>query len=311
MTIERARILAHLKPWGATDLRPWSSAGDGTACIGELSFERVDAVAPPTALLLKFLFASEPLSIQVHPDDIYARSIGLPHGKSEAWYILSAETGAKVALGLRAPLTQNELRKAINDGSIANLVDWQSVKARDIVAVPAGTIHAIGAGVVIAEIQQRSDATFRLFDYGRGRPLHVERALSVAARTRANSQQRTDRISAERTLLASTPHFVLERIALAPRSKWSLHAERETWLVVLNGDVKAGSYNLARGEAVFAQAERLDLNVSQNAFECLVAYTGTDGPLPSLLDQTDSQRMKAAVHAGGDFAFGMQIGTCP
>lgn len=311
MTIERARILVHPKPWGVTDLRPWSGAGDGTACIGELSFERVDAAAPPTALLLKFLFASEPLSIQVHPNDSYARSIGLPHGKSEAWYVLSAETWAKVALGLRAPITQNELRQAINDGSIANLVDWQTVKARDVIAVPAGTIHAIGAGVVIAEIQQRSDVTFRLFDHGRGRPLHTEQALAVAARSPADPQQRPERISAECTLLAATPHFILERIALMPGSKWSLDAERETWLVILNGNVKAGTFHLARGEAVFAQAERLNLNVGQNAFECLVAYTGAGGPLPSLLDQIGSRRMKAAVHAVGDLPSGMQIGTCP
>ena len=85
MAIERAHVAVHLKPWGVTDLRPWSQAGGNGARIGELSFERTDRAAPATSLLLKLLFTSEPLSIQVHPDDAYARSIGLPNGKNEAW----------------------------------------------------------------------------------------------------------------------------------------------------------------------------------------------------------------------------------
>ena len=98
----------------------------------------------------------------------YAQSMGLPNGKTEAWYVLSATPEAKVALGLKRRLTPQQLREAIDDGSISDLVVWQAVSAGDVIFVPAGTIHAIGAGLVIAEIQQRSDATFRLFDHGRG-----------------------------------------------------------------------------------------------------------------------------------------------
>ena len=101
--------------------------------------------APTPALLLKLLFTSEPLSIQVHPDDAFARSIGLPNGKTEAWYILSAVPDAKIAVGLKRRITPHELRASIRDGSIVDLVQWRPVSKGDIIFVPAGTIHAIGA----------------------------------------------------------------------------------------------------------------------------------------------------------------------
>ena len=180
MTIEHAIAHSLPKPWGVVDPRPWSSAGRDDNTIGEIWYERSGLAAVAPSLLLKLLFTSQPLSIQVHPDDAYAQSIGLANGKTEAWYILSASAEAKVALGLKRRLTSQQMRHAADDGSIADLVVWQAVAAGDTVFVPAGTIHAIGAGLVIAEIQQRSDATFRLFDHGRGRELHIESAIAVA-----------------------------------------------------------------------------------------------------------------------------------
>ena len=167
MAIEHASVQVVRKPWGVSDLHPWSSIDGSGDAVGELWFQRADKNAPIPALLLKLLFTSEPLSIQVHPDDAFARSIGLPNGKTEAWYILSAAPDARVGVGLKRRLTPQELRAAITDGSIADLVQWRPVAKGDIIFIPAGTIHAIGAGIVLAEIQQRSDATFRLFDYGR------------------------------------------------------------------------------------------------------------------------------------------------
>ena len=180
MTIELASTRAVEKPWGRTDLRPWSDAGRANGKIGEIWFERRDPAAHEPSLLLKLLFTSEPLSVQVHPGDAFAHSIGEARGKSEAWYVLSAESGGRVALGLDRRLTSEQLREAIADGSIAKRIAWQEVACGDVVDVPAGSIHAIGAGLVIAEIQQRSDTTFRLFDYGRSRDLHVEQAVAVA-----------------------------------------------------------------------------------------------------------------------------------
>src|SRR5258708_4905281 len=105
MPVERASVLVIRKPWGVSDLKPWSSVDGGGEAVGELWFERADENAPIPALLLKLLFTSEPLSIQVHPDDTFARAMGLPNGKSEAWYILSAEPGARIGVGLKHRIT--------------------------------------------------------------------------------------------------------------------------------------------------------------------------------------------------------------
>ena len=148
--------------------------------------------ADTPALLLKLLFTSEPLSIQVHPDDTFARAMGLPNGKSEAWYILSAEPDAQIGVGLKHQVTPQELRASIKDGSIAELVQWRPVAKGDVIFIPAGTIHAIGAGIVLAEIQQRSDATFRLFDYGRQRELHEDNGVAVAHAVAASSAHQSD-----------------------------------------------------------------------------------------------------------------------
>ena len=205
MAMELARTLAQPRPWGVVDLRPWSKAGHEGVRIGEIRYERPGEPAPNSSLLLKLLFTSEPLSIQVHPDDAHAHSIGLPNGKTEAWYVLSAAPEAKVALGLKRRLTQQQLREAVHDGSISNLVVWQAVLPDDVIFVPAGTIHAIGAGLVIAEIQQRSDATFRLFDHGRQRELHIESAIAVADAGPADFRVQPNRLTDERTLLVSSP----------------------------------------------------------------------------------------------------------
>ncbi len=105
MAIEHASVQVVRKPWGVTDLHPWSGIDGSDDAIGELWFQRIDQNAPSPALLLKLLFTSQPLSIQVHPDDAFARSIGLPNGKTEAWYILSATPDARVAVGLKRHLT--------------------------------------------------------------------------------------------------------------------------------------------------------------------------------------------------------------
>ncbi len=119
MSIEHARAHIVPKPWGVLDLHPWSNESTGGKTIGEIWFERSDHSAIKSSLLLKLLFTSEPLSIQVHPGDAYAHSIGLPNGKTEAWHILSADPGAKVALGLAHRLNPQQLRDAITSGSIS------------------------------------------------------------------------------------------------------------------------------------------------------------------------------------------------
>src|SRR5712692_483736 len=122
MAIELARARALPKPWGVVDLRPWSNARHDDGAIGEIWYERPGKDATNPSLLLKLLFTNQPLSIQVHPDDAFAHSMGLPNGKTEAWYVLSATPEAKVALGLHRRLTSQEFRQATYDGSISDLV---------------------------------------------------------------------------------------------------------------------------------------------------------------------------------------------
>jgi mannose-6-phosphate isomerase len=282
MAIEHARACALPKPWGLVDLRPWSNARHDGGAIGEIWYERPSGVAADSSLLLKMLFTNQPLSIQVHPDDAFAHSIGLPNGKTEAWYVLSAAPEAKVALGLNQCLTPQLLRKAVDDGSISDLVEWQNVSPGDVIFVPAGTIHAIGAGLVIAEIQQRSDATFRLFDHGRQRDLHIESAVAVAHAGPAHFQVKPDRLTDERTLLVSSPHFVFERIELAPNSAWYMATEQETWFLVINGSARAGSFDFGTGDAIFVQSDRIDIHAGPTGMVGLAAYPG-GGPALQLL----------------------------
>jgi mannose-6-phosphate isomerase len=282
MPIERASVLVIHKPWGVRDLRPWSSIDGSSEAVGELWFERADSNAPIPALLLKLLFTSEPLSIQVHPDDTYARAMGMPNGKSEAWYIISAEPDAQIGVGLKRRITPQELRTSIGNGSIVDLVQWRPVAKGDVISIPAGTIHAIGAGIVLAEIQQRSDATFRLFDYGRLRELHEDDAVAVANAWPLRPSPDPTRLSDERTLLVAGRYFVLERLDLPQASSWALLAEPETWILVLDGHAAVGLTALSAGEAIFAAGGRSSIEVGVNGLTALVAYPAA-APVASLL----------------------------
>lgn len=275
MPTEHASVRVVHKPWGVSDLQPWSSI-DGTGdAVGELWFERADNNATIPALLFKLLFTSEPLSIQVHPDDTFARAMGMPNGKSEAWYIISAKPGAQIGVGLKQRVTPQELRASIRDGSIVELVQWRPVEKGDVIFIPAGTIHAIGAGIVLAEIQQRSDTTFRLFDYGRQRELHEDNGVAVANAWPLRSTQNPIRLTDERTVLVASRYFVLERIELPEGSSWALLAEPETWILVLDGHAAIGLAAASIGQAIFVGGGRTSIEVGLNGFTALVAYPAT------------------------------------
>lgn len=279
MAVEYAPVRAVHKPWGSTDLRPWRALRDSNP-VGELWFERPGS--PASDLLLKLIFTRENLSIQVHPTDAYARSIGLAHGKSEAWVILDAAPGAQIALGLSHRVSPEQLRAALQDGTILDLVKWRPVVTGDAVLVPAGTIHAIGAGLIIAEVQQNIDATFRLYDYGRMRKLHIDNGMAVADPGPAQVMPAPRMIDAARTLLAANPHFVLERIALPARSDWTFAADVEAWLLVVEGRAYLGRMPLSPGEAIFLRADRSTIHADAAGMKGLVAYSAA-APLPDLL----------------------------
>jgi mannose-6-phosphate isomerase len=178
------------------------------------------------------------------------------------------------------------LRTSIEDGSIEGLVQWHHVQKGDVIFVPAGTIHAIGAGLVIAEIQQRSDATFRLFDHGRGRELHVDNAVAVANAGPAGRQSAPQHLTDTRTLLVASPHFVLEQIDFSPKSTWELRADSETWLLVLEGHARIGSIKAFIGEAIFVKADHTSINVGSDGLTGLLAYAAVE-PCPGLLHNLD------------------------
>lgn len=135
-------------------------------------------------LLMKFLFPAEKLSVQVHPDDATAQRFGEPRGKTECWYVAHAKPGAQVALGLKPGVTAAELEQAIHEKTAENLLHWVDVFQGEMIYVVAGTVHTLGPGLVMVETQQQSDITYRLYDYGRPRPLHLDRGLaSVKERT--------------------------------------------------------------------------------------------------------------------------------
>lgn len=160
--------------WGSTELEPWYR--NPSAKTGEVWLETV----PGIPLLIKFIFTTEALSIQVHPNDEQARAAGEERGKTEMWVVLRAGENARIGVGLREPIPQERLRSACESGEIELLLDWKAVRAGDAILVEAGTIHAIGGGIVLCEIQQESDITYRLYDYGRARMLHLDRGIKVS-----------------------------------------------------------------------------------------------------------------------------------
>ena len=203
-TFQRLETLVLEKPWGRTDI-PREFGNFGGRRIGEIWFAHPDGDAAP--FMIKFLFTSERLSIQVHPDDVAAHDAGLIRGKDECWLVMAADPGAVLGVGLTENTTRDALREAALDGSIIDMIDWRPARVNDFIYNPAGTIHAIGGGLTIVEVQQNIDRTYRLYDYGRPRELHLDEGLKVAA-TEPVADPRDVHIDPTRdTKLASGPHF--------------------------------------------------------------------------------------------------------
>ncbi len=293
MPTEHAVARVVHKPWGVGDLQPWSSVDGSGDAVGELWFERVDKNAPIPVLLLKLLFTSQPLSIQVHPDDTFARAMGMPNGKSEAWYILSAQDYAQIGVGLKHQVTPQQLRASIQSGSIAELMHWRPVAKGDVIYIPAGTIHAIGAGIVLAQVQQNSDVTFRLFDYGRHRELHEDDGAAVAHAWPLRTPCNPTRLTTERTVLVASKYFVLERIELPEGSSWAMLAEPETWMLVLDGHAAIGLAAASVGETIFIRGGRTSIEVGIYGLSALIAYPASHA-VDFLLQNLDEQPGKPA-----------------
>ena len=239
MDADPIRVVPRLieRIWGRTDLEAWydGAARDSATPLGEAWLTDMDcdvegggtlrdrinadragmlgdaAGSPP--ILAKLLFTAAPLSIQVHPTDAAARSSGVAaSGKDEAWLVLEAAPDAVVWVGFTAQVTPARLRTAAADGSLPTLLHRRPVRVGDTVQVPAGTVHAVGAGLVLLEIQDPVDVTYRLYDYGRPRPLQVEQALAVANLAAAGTPEAdaADWV-ADGRIFAYAPRFTAER----------------------------------------------------------------------------------------------------
>ena len=232
------------KPWGRTELPPMFDPPAGER-IGEVWFEG----GADLPLLAKYIFTSERLSIQVHPDNAQARERGLAQGKSECWTILDAEPGETLGLGLKREVSKEELRAAALDGSIEQLIDWRPVAAGDFIFVPSGTIHAIGAGISLLEFQQNADVTYRLYDYGRPRELHLEDGIAVSNARPFDDSLVQHLSGAEQRVLVDGPHF-----SLVLTSKDALQG-RLRWVMPLDGEVASEGTTAGPGECLLVEPE--------------------------------------------------------
>jgi len=259
------------RPWGKRDLRPWYADTGTTELVGEAWLTGPQCVVEtgPMAgrtlasiatelggefpLLVKLLFPAEKLSVQVHPDDAHAKAFGETRGKTECWYVLEAEPGAAVALGLKAGVDVAAMKAAGVDGSMEALMEWVPVSVGDMLFVDAGTVHAIGPGVVLLETQQTSDVTYRLYDYGRPRELHLEKGLQVM-RAKTAAGKVAPRTMDGFTRLIEKQYFVVDRFELKEASEVSVAFSGAGCLVGLAGSAAVmtgdGDIELSPGRAV-------------------------------------------------------------
>lgn len=245
------------KPWGQDQL-PQPFAGDRSSRIGEIWFEPPTGITPE--LMVKYLFTSDKLSIQVHPNDRQARKQGFPRGKEECWYILDAEPEARLGIGLTKSVSTTKLHAAVACGQMENLIDWRPVQTGDVFYVPAGTIHAIGPGITLVEIQQNVDVTYRLYDYGRPRELHLEEAIEVATPAPYDLKHQSRAEPDQSAKLVDGPQFRLFQV-IGDDPDIFLQVQASEWHVVpLEGKVTVRGKLVAAGECgLCTRSSEIDL----------------------------------------------------
>ncbi|HXP15637.1 MAG TPA: type I phosphomannose isomerase catalytic subunit [Terriglobales bacterium] len=286
------------RPWGTLDLSPiypnhkfQEKIGEawltGDACqvangplkgksLADVSTQYGDELVGDAALdshrfplLVKFLFPHDKLSVQVHPDDEAARKLGQPWGKTECWYVAHAKPGAQIALGLKPAVTKEQFERAIHDQHAEDLLNWIKVYSGEMIYVAGGTVHTIGPGLILMETQQQSDTTYRLYDYGRQRELHLREGLA-AMKEKVGSGKVVRPAPVElngttnrRAPLISSSYFVVDMFEL--KQPYSFPTQDETGkhsaqiMVAVEGCgiVEAPGTNpvtLARGDAVVVPA---------------------------------------------------------
>ena len=251
------------KVWGRTVL-PAPFAQDLSDPVGEIWFE------PPEqadALLIKYLFTSEKLSVQTHPADNQAGE-GVP-GKDECWLVLDAEPDAVLAIGFKEPISKAAMRAAALDGSIEDLLEWHPAKAGDFFYLPANTVHAIGPGLTLVEVQQNTDITYRLYDYGRPRELHLDEGMAVALGQPYHHATRACVSEDTSTCLVDGPYFRLDQTQAEPSADVFEAHDTGAFILPLSGCVGWGTETVPAGECLYA-ADPAKADFSQ-AGRCLIS----------------------------------------
>lgn len=291
--------------WGYSDLRPWfdrvvkpgeepigevwltgdackvatgAFAGETLAGLFKAEHDRLMGAgtpSPDSPLLIKVLFAQQKLSVQVHPDDAMAQKYGDPRGKTECWYALASTEGATVALGLKPGVTLKQVEEGIHAGTLEEDLNLVKVDAGDMIFVDAGTVHAIWPGSIILETQQNCDLTYRMYDYGRPRELHIEKSLEATKlKTRAGKVEA--RRLADRTVLIDMEYFRVERIEMnGSRTSASLKDadEKNPGLAYLFAAAGTGRI-VGEGFEAVELPERGIVGVAANSPEFTVENTG-------------------------------------
>jgi len=258
------------KPWGRRTLFPgFPDPGPDEGKVGEVWFQEPGDTTPD--LLVKYLFPGEKLSVQVHPDDEEAHKRGLPRGKDECWTVLEAEPDAVIAVGTTEPMDRERLREDARTGAIEHDLEWHPVKAGDFLYCASGTIHAIGGGITLIEVQQNSETTYRLYDYGSDRELHLEDGMAVAdpnPYTFPPAPPPAD--GPGRRVMVEGPKFVLERWAGGTRTL-DLAEGQTAWLVPIKGAGSVAGVDFVAGECVTVTG-REEVTAAD---DMICAYPGT------------------------------------
>jgi mannose-6-phosphate isomerase len=274
------------RPWGVRDLRPvytkivkepigesWLTWSENRIANGPLAGRKLGEIASQYKrelvgkaavyedrfpLLVKFLFPAEKLSVQVHPDDAAAQKMGEPGGKTECWYVLDARLGAQVALGLKSGATLEEFEASIRENRAEELLNWIEVHSGEMLYVAAGTVHTIGGGMVLVETQQTSDTTYRLYDYGRPRELHIKEGMA-AIKLNARSGKVVHNVNTDSSMLVQSPFFQVEKLKLSEPLQASVSPNSPHIVVSIEGaamleSVGMAPISFAKGEAVVVPA---------------------------------------------------------
>lgn len=315
------------RPWGRFDLSPiyprkfkeligesWLTGDNCVVQNGELAGKSLSELssrykrelvgeAPRHAdrfpLLLKFLFPQEKLSVQVHPDDAAAQEVGEPCGKTECWYVAHAQPGAEIGLGLKPGVTRKDFERSIHENRAEELLNWIKVAAGDMIYVAGGTVHTLGPGSIIVETQQQSDTTYRLYDYGRPRELHLKHGLRVikenaaAGKVRRRAPQNLNGGSSSRQELVASAYFAVEKYELRSPHRFAAGAGKSSAQILTGMDGTATvsaagceAVKFGKGDAVVipASISEFELRPESNAEFIRSLVPGTAVPDPEIVN---------------------------